>query len=574
MRVLSYFFIPVFLILTEQLFSQYTKHQEDFSSPLNIPLYLSGNFGEIRSTHIHSGLDIKTQQQTGKEVFASKEGYVSRIKVQSGGYGNSLYILHPDGYTTVYAHLNDVLPEIAAYIKNMQYAQRKFEIDVFPEKYRFSVSRGQLIAHSGNTGNSGGPHLHFEIRDAYQEPLNGLKFHFEIQDNIAPVIYNLVVYPVGDKSLINGKNKKLFITPVRTNGKYRLPDSVIISGNAGFGIETYDYLNGSGNRCTVYSIKLSVNDTVYYYHEMDKFAFSEVKYLNSHIDYEAKVIGNLTIHRLFLDPNNHLSIYKIIKDKGMISFKRDSVYNINIEVKDAYMNSAELNFVVKGAEIENSIWQKPADSSYIKVFHYDQINTYQTPEIRLMLPEYSLYRDIPFKYSSVKTDSLPYSDLHFVHADLTPLCSSYNISIRTRNLPPNLTKKAFIAMVDRENKIYSYGGTWQKGFITATADCFGKFFIMLDTIAPDIKPVNFRTNGHYAADDRISFEIQDDLTGIKSYNGYIDNEWALFEYDRKTNTLLYKIDKERLIKGKKHSLELVVVDDRDNISVYKSGFYY
>lgn len=574
MRFSKIFSLLCCILIFSLSYGQEENRSGSFTAPLDIPMLLSGNFGELRSTHFHSGIDIKTQQQIGKNVYASKEGYVSRIKIQSGGYGNSIYIKHPDGYTTVYAHLNDFIPEIADYVKNIQYAHRKFETDIFPEKYRFPLAKGQIIGHSGNTGYSGGPHLHYEIRDANQRPLNVLRFNFNIRDNIPPQITNIAVYPVEDNSYINGRNRKVIYKPVRINGDYILTDTISICGKAGFGVETYDYLNGTGNRCTVYSIKLIVNGMVVYYHEMDKFSFSEVRYLNSHIDYEERMLNDLNIHRLFRDPNNKLSIYKKMVNNGIIEFSADSVYHIRVEIKDAYSNGTTLAFNAYGYKVNDAPVQKTSDSLYVKTFFYNDVNTYQTPEIKITLPEYVLYRNIDFKYAALSKDTLPYSDLHFIHSDLTPLCGSYKLSIKAKNLPQQLAKKAFIASVDRDNELNAYGGTWQNGFVTASVDCFGKFFILVDTIPPLIKPKAFIPNQHYTTDDHLTFEISDELSGLKSYNGYIDNEWALFAYDRKSDKLTYTVDKERLTGGKKHTLEIVVVDERNNISVYRSGFYY
>ncbi len=574
MRYSGFVLMFLCLLVPGLLDGQEKSKYGSFAPPLDIPILLSGNFGELRSTHFHSGIDIKTQQQTGKNVYASKEGYVSRIKIQSGGYGKSVYLYHPEGYTTVYAHLNDFIPEIASYVKEIQYAQRKYEINVFPEKYRIPVIKGQLIGHSGNTGNSGGPHLHFEIRDAGQNPLNVLKYGFNIRDDIAPDIRHLAVYPVEPGSIINGRSNKVVLKPVLINGQYVLIDTLSASGLTGFGIETYDYMNGTGNRFTVYSIELVVNDIVVYLHEMDKLSFGEMKYLNSHIDYEERILNKLSIHKLFLDPNNRLGIYKKIYENGIVDFADDSVYHVRITVTDAYSNSASLLFRVYGEKPNHALLRTAADSSFIKRFYYNQDNTYQTPEVKIEIPRFALYRDIDFKYATLKSDTLPYSDLHIVHSDLIPLCSSYRLSIRTKNIPSDLSKKALIVSYDRNNEMNVFGGTWQNDFVAASVNCFGRFFIVVDTIAPSVKPVAFRTNQSYKTDDNITFEVTDDLSGLKSYNGYIDNKWALFEYDKKSNTLSYTIDEERLTAGIRHALEIVVVDDRNNISVYKSAFYY
>ena len=574
MQFFRYFILIYSTFLTTHIYSQVKYAHENFKAPLDISLFLSGNFGELRSSHFHSGIDIKTQQQIGKNVYASQEGYISRIKIQSGSYGNALYITHPDGYTTVYGHLNDYIPLIARYIKNYQYQLKSFEVDVYPEKGEFPVSQGQLVAHSGNTGNSGGPHLHFEIRNVDQEPLNVLRFNFNIEDKIPPVILNMAVYPVTSNSFINSKNEKLIISPVKSNGVYELPDSLKISGSAGFGLETYDYLNGSSNRCTVYSIELSVDDTIYYYHEMDKFSFEEMKYVNSHMDYEEYILKNIKLHKLCPDPNNRLSIYKILKNRGIVDFSKDTVFHVKITVKDAYLNTSVLKFNVQGSTASYIHNQLPQDSLFLKTFFYNQQNTYQTPDFKISMPAYSLFKNINFTYSALHVDSIKYSDLHFVHSDLVPLCQSYSLSIKTNDLPETLQHKALIVSIDRENKVNAVGGDWKDGFITSPVKYFGKFFITIDTIAPEIRSITFKRNATYNVSDALSFRIKDNLSGIKSYNGFIDNHWALFEYDQKDDLLSYKIDPERIQQGMKHTIEIKVVDDRNNTATFTSVFYY
>ncbi|MBN2612749.1 MAG: M23 family metallopeptidase [Bacteroidales bacterium] len=574
MQLFRVFSVVYILLGSAGSYAQKSYNQYDFAPPLDIPLFLSANFGELRGTHFHSGLDFKTQQQIGKNVYASDEGYISRIKVQSGSYGKSLYITHPNGFTTVYAHLNEYMPEVEKYINSYQYAVKKFEVDVYPGKNEFPVSKRQFIAKSGNTGYSGGPHLHFEIRDQNQHPLNALKFNFNITDNIRPEIVNLAIYPVDEfRSLINGKPGKMILRPVKTKDGYTLKDTVLISGNTGFGIETYDYLNGSGNKCTVYSIELSVNGLVYYYHLMDKFSFDESKYISSHVDYEEYILQKIKLHKLFPDPNNKLSIYRIIKDGGVVNFQPDSVYNIKIEVKDTYLNTSVLSFMVKGGPAVCLEPKYVIDSSFVRTLYYHQFNGYIGDGCRISMQPNTLFKNINFTCSALEVDTLLYSPLHFVHSDLVPVGRSYTLAIKAENLARQYYTKALIACLDRENKQVAEGGAWNNGFIEASVRKFGRFFIALDTIPPDIKPLDFKNNGIFQAGDIIKFKITDDFSGIKSYNGYIDNEWALFEYDAKEDMLSYRLDNSRIKGEGLHSIEVVVVDERNNIAVYRSTFY-
>jgi len=237
-----------FLITSLFLFGIFNDNSKDrtlFISPVKIPLALSGNFGELRSDHFHSGIDIKTQGVTGKEIVATSAGYVYRISISPGGFGRALYLRHPSGYSTVYAHLERFIPEIEEYITQQQYEKKSFTITVFPPQEKFVFQQGDLIAYSGNSGSSGGPHLHYEIRKSNSEnPVNPLHFDFGVSDNIKPVIEKLAIYPVNRHTLINGQNKARKINVAGGNGNYHVPsgNEITISGLAGFGIKSFDRL--------------------------------------------------------------------------------------------------------------------------------------------------------------------------------------------------------------------------------------------------------------------------------------------------------------------------------------------
>ena len=577
---MQYSQLSSYLLILISLLSRYNNSSGqtlmepyDFHPPLGIPMYLSGNFGELRSNHFHHGIDIKTQQVTGKKVYSVYDGYLSRIKIKSGGYGKSLYITHTNGYVSVYGHLNKFMPEIENYVKKNQYERKSFEVDLYPHKDEFPVKKGQVIALSGNTGRSGGPHLHFEIRDSKdQQPLNVLKFNFDIQDNIDPKIYNVAIYPIDNNSTIDSKNQKLIVEAERINNHYSIKTDKIINvyGKIGFGVEVSDYLDGSNNKCGIYSIDLFINDTLIYTCQLDRLSFDESRYINSHIDYEEKIKNNKKIHKLFLEPNNKLSIYKNLKNRGVYRFMNDAINRIKIFTKDVNQNTSVLTFLV----ITNS--QNIPDNTaninpnFIKTFNYFSPNKYENDEVKIILPKDALYDNINFKYSSITNDTMEYSYIHCIHDEFTALHKNYTLSIKAKNLSEDLYQKALIVFIDKDSNIISQGGEWQDGFVIAKTGTFGNFKILIDTITPEISPLNINNNEK----SNIAFSVTDNMSGIKTYNGYIDKEWALFEFDAKSNTLRYYFDKNRISTGNNHHLELFVTDFKDNIGKYSGTFYY
>lgn len=335
----------IFSTLFYSTLNDIPKDKSIFISPLKIPQLLSANFGELRIDHFHSGLDIKTQSVTGKEVVASASGYIYRISVSPGGFGNAIYIRHPSGYSTVYGHLDRFATKIEDYVKQQQYAKKSFQIVLYPEKEEFPVKQGELIGYSGNSGSSGGPHLHFEIRKSDNEkPINPLLFEFGIADNIKPVIEKLFIYPINRHTVINDQNRIKKINVTGGQGVYSVTqeNEISISGLAGFGIKAYDMLNDSPNKVAVYSIELSIDSTSVFKYVMDGFSFDESRYINSHIDYETYMKDNIYIERAFVLPDDRLSVYKNVINRGLFNFNDDKLHYAKIIVTDANNNKSVL----------------------------------------------------------------------------------------------------------------------------------------------------------------------------------------------------------------------------------------
>ncbi len=560
------FLILFSTILPVSLFGQ----KNNFRAPVNFRMNLSGNFGELRSDHFHAGIDIKTYGVQGKKIFAIADGYVSRIKVSAEGYGKAIYIHHPEeGVTSVFAHLKKFNDEINQYVVNQQYKQKKHKIQLFPEANQFPVKKGELIGFSGNSGRSGGPHIHFEIRELNnQHPLNPLLLNFDIKDIIAPKIFTLAVY-----SHSSNKLKQIYDTEVASGNEYQIlnKDTLFLDGSYSFGIRTFDFLDGADNWCGIYDLKLLVDSNMIYHHRMDEFAFSETRYINSFIDFGEKVKNNLSIQKTHLQPNNHLSIYNYVKGKGIVSFDNSKTHNLQYIVKDVHGNRSVLNFTVKNDTARAKNLSSTDTINYDKVMPFNQSNKFSGDDIKIEFPANAFYDTLYFNYhQQITSNEIFFSDIHQVHNKYTPVHKSYSLTIRPKNLSSHLTDKAFIAKIEEEEEYQYKGGAYLNGSITTNIREFGKYVVMTDTIGPKIELIGSADN--LKTKKFIKVKVTDNLSGIKTYNGYIDGEWVLFEYDPKNNLLVHKFDTHPVEANKEHELELYVGDQKNNISTFYIRF--
>jgi hypothetical protein len=550
------------------------KDKTIFISPLKIPLLLSANFGELRIDHFHSGLDIKTQGVTGKEVVAAADGYIFRISVSPGGFGNALYIRHPSGYETVYGHLDKFTKEVEDYVVARQYEEKSYLVTIFPDKEKFPVKQGETIAWSGNSGASGGAHLHYEIRKSENEfPVNPLLFEFGITDKIKPVIEKLSIYPINRNTLINNQHGVKKITVSGANGKYFIsPENVInISGVAGFGIKAYDLLDNSYNKCAVYSIELKIDSIPVFKYVMDGFSFSESRYINSHIDYETYMRESIYIERAYVLPNDKLSVYKDITNRGTFNFKDEEIHLAQISVTDIQNNKSSLSFNIKSQPTKSQYIAEPTENN-MKVMPFNRSNKFVSENISINIPGGALYDTIYFSYKKTPGTKEMLSDLHYVNDMFTPINKPYTLSIKPTRIPAGKQSKMLIVQYIDDQKKNALKSVWADGFLSSEVSSFGKFYIGIDTIPPAISTNGLVNGAIITGRKELKINITDDFSGIKSYEPYIDGKWALFAYDPKNNVIIYSFDERRLSKGIKHSMRLKVTDNTDNISFFNCDF--
>lgn len=542
---------------------QYPK--DFFRYPMDLPPTTAGTFGELRANHFHAGLDFKTNQAIGIPLHAVADGYVSRLKVQFGGFGNAVYITHTNGYTSVYGHLSRFAPELAKIIRDTQYKKQSFEVDIDLKPMQVPVCKDDVFAWSGNAGASAGPHLHFEMRDMNtQETINPQLFGLTIRDKVAPTITSLWVYHLNGEPFSEYTQKEPHKV-AGANGNYHLVPSTVLAlnGQIGFGIGAYDMNSTSMNHNGAYSIQLNVDGKPVYTFAVERFAFDQTHAINAIIDYPLHLSTAREIQKSFILPGNKITVFPQSVNRGLISFNDDNTHEVMYVVKDVAGNTSTLKFRVKSSSKPAAAIPQPAGT----LFKYNQRNEFNAPGIKVAVQPGNLYDDLNFVYSTSPQRPGAYSVVHHVHNKFTPVHDTFELAIKPDVSLGDYAGKAVI--VNTANG--AEGGTYDDGYIKANVRGFGNFEIRIDTIPPRVTPLNIHDGANLATVKTIRFKVSDNLSGLKTYNGKIDGKWVLVEWDYKTRLLNYTFD-DSIAPGK-HVFNLVVGDNKSNFTQYTANFY-
>lgn len=572
---LSFIIFLLIIGFSYQSFSQKVYPKDYFRPPLDNRLFLAGTFGEIRANHFHSGIDIKTGGVEGAPVYAVADGYVSRIKVSAYGFGKVMYVTHPNGYVSVYGHLSKFNNTIGDYVKKEHYRKENFEIELFPTASEFPVKKGEIIAYSGNSGSSGGPHLHFELRDGgSQKPINPLLFGFDVKDFTRPAITSIKIYPDDKQSKVNGKNVPVKYAVEGWGTEHRLSNAPVIrvSGHISFGIQTYDMQNDTDNKNGPYAITLYIDAKEVFHIQLETFAFEETRYVNSLLDYEEYIKNSARLVQTKIDPGNKLDIYSETLNKGIYKFSDTLTHTIKYEVTDAAGNLSSLVFKVKSEKFVESqaVSQIPERTPTSAYFNYANPNYFNNGSVNLEAPRGVFYDSFVFTYDSARQVPGTYSVVHKIHNKYTPIQDYITLSIKARKLAEGLQPKALIVKVNDDGKTFtSMGGEWlSNGFVSAKIREFGNYTIAVDTIPPKIKAANPDMFNKMAGQKYIKLTISDELSGIASYRALLNGKWILMDYDAKNNLLTYTID-EMLVPGQ-NTLLVEVRDGKGNRAFYSA----
>ena len=526
------------------------KPENPFISPFDFPLLLSGNFGELRSNHFHGGVDFKTQGVVGKPVRCIADGYISRVTVTPGGYGQAIYITHDNGFMSVYGHLHKFMTGVQEVVEAYQYEHETFAVDLTFEPDRFPLKQGEVFALAGNEGYSFGPHLHMEMRRTDTgEYVDPLQFYTnQIKDTTAPRATHLMLYPQAGKGVVNGSPEKKVVS---LNAQQT---PVTAWGQIAAGIKAYDYMDGTSNSYGVRSVTLLVDSVEVFRSTVDGFLPEENRMINAWTDFEEYVVRNSWFMRSQILPGNTWRMLQADEEGGVVTINEERPYEFCYVLEDLYGNRRTYRFCVQGKEqdIEPIRRGKYALS-------WSRGNVVQQPGMELVIPKGMLYEDVDLN-CRVIADSLNVSFDYQLHDKAVPLHAGCPLKIGVRNYPVTDMSKYYVVRKYKGRKA-SAGGYFEEGFMHAKIRELGTYSVALDTVAPRVTPLNkpqWKTGN-------IQFKIRDAETGIKDYKVYIDGKFALFKFSSK-NAKLSSMHPSRIKKGMRHTMEVVVTDYCGNVT--------
>jgi hypothetical protein len=524
-------------------------------------MQLSANFGELRPNHWHMGLDIRTEAKENLPVYAAAEGYIAKVGIRSQSFGRFIIINHPNGLSTLYAHLNEFFPELESYVTEQQYKQENWAVELNFEKNQFPVSKGSFIAGSGNTGGSRGPHLHFEIIDIKTDKrLNPLLFNFPVIDNTPPSLIKLAMY---DRSKSVYAQTPVFYVLKNTDSGYIIPKNIPIKtglNKMSFAIQAYDKMAGGGSNNGIYSAELYLDDEPGVRFVLDSIDYDETAYMNAHIDYRIDYNGGAYLQHLSRLPGDNSTIYKIVNGNGVINLSDSILHQISIDVKDVYGNTAQLNFSIQH---DDSLVKENGNPSAAQQLVPLKMNSILKDDFKMQLAEGCLYDTVPaLYYRNASASFSSVTALHQVNDPSYPLHDDVTISIKPiKTIPEEWKDKLIMQRTGKGSTIRKV--SLQDGWLTAKFGDFGTYQVIADVTPPQINELGKGDTINLSAASRIVFTPTDNFGIVKKFRVELDSQWLRFTNDKGRNWI-YRFD-ERCSYGV-HQLTATATDFAGNVT--------
>jgi len=568
--VLVFFLFLPCLMVCSQPAEQHGYPRNYFRNPLNIPMQLSANFGELRPNHWHMGLDIRTGAKENLPVYAAAEGYIAKVGIRPQSFGRFIIINHPNGLSTLYGHLNDFNPELEKYVTEQQYRQESWAVELNFTSNQFPLSKGAFIAYSGNTGGSKGPHLHFEIIDTKTDKrLNPMLFNFPMQDNIPPSLFRLALY---DRSLSVYAQTPVLFTLKNTDSGYIIPKKPVIKtglNSISFAIQAVDKMNGGGSDNGIFSARLTLDEEPQVQFTLDSIDYDESVYINSHIDYRYDYNGGAYLQHVSLLPGDHSPVYKQIKGDGIIHLPDTNVHFIRIDVKDPYGNTSQLNFAV---QYDDSLIKKEPLQFAVPRFEPKKENMLKGWDLRMIIPEDGIYDTIPaLYYRNSPSGYNAVTAAYQVNDPSYPLHSDISVSIKPyKTIPEEWQSKLIMQRTGKGSTIRKV--QMQNGWLTASFGDFGSFQVLADLTAPQVNDLGKEDTLNLSPASRILFTPTDNFGIVKNFkvelyttleDSTVKRQWLRFTNDKSRNWI-YKFD-ERCPYGI-HRLTATATDLAGNVT--------
>lgn len=515
-----------------------------FTPPFDFPITFSGNFGEIRANHFHGGLDFKTGGTIGKPVRALADGYISRIRVTHGS-GYVLDVAYDNGYSTINRHLSAFVGDVARRVEDLQYEKESWEVEITPEPDEYPVKAGQIIALSGNTGYSFGPHLHLDmIETATDEYIDPLPFFMDkVKDKTAPRAEGIMLFPQPGKGVVEGKQTRRAFPAHPTK-------PIIAWGLIGAGIRAYDYMDGVQNKYGVKAVILEVDGEEVFRSTVDRFAYEENRYINSwtHGQYM----------KSFIEPGNRLRMLQASNgNRGLVDINEERPYRFVYTLRDALGNISKVRFTVQGQKMIIA----PVEHREKYALKWDKVNYLQEPGLELVIPKGMLYDDVLLNYS-VRADSGDIAFTYQLNDTRIPMHGTCDLRIGLRRRPVEDMAKYYVAGVTARGGKYRIGGKYEDGVMKVRIRDLGTYTVAVDTVPPVITPLN---QAQWGRTGKIIFKAKDKETGINTYRGTIDGKYALFGKPNSiSGNLVCELDPKHVEKGGKHVVEMTVTDGCGN----------